>query len=163
MLLGSRGPHRVLGWWNCSLYDTGVVDIWPYAFVRTHATTPGCPGGSDGKESAFNAEDPGSVPGLRRPPGEGNGNPLEYSGLENSMDREAWQATVHGIAKSWTRLRDFQIHTYDYTTKSEINSYAIFTKNRPGYQRISGWLEDCKKGINGRHNFTAVDGGKELI
>ena len=58
--------------------------------------------GSDGKESACNARDAGSIPGLGRSPGEGNSNPLQYSGLENSMDRGAWQAVVHGFAKSWT-------------------------------------------------------------
>ena len=61
-------------------------------------------GGSDNKESACNAGDPGSVPGLGRSPGEGNGNPLQYSCLENSMNREAWQATVHGVSKSKTWL-----------------------------------------------------------
>ena len=60
------------------------------------------PGGSDSnsKESAYNAEDLGSIPGLGRPPGEENGYPLQYSGLENSMDRGAWQATVHWVAES---------------------------------------------------------------
>ena len=65
----------------------------------------GFPGGSDGKESACN-EDLGSIPGLGRSPGEGNGYPLQYSCLENFMDRGAWQATVHGVAKSWTPLSD---------------------------------------------------------
>ena len=65
------------------------------------------PGGSDGKASAYNAGDPGSIPVSGRSPGEGNGNPVEYSCLENPMDRGAWQATVHGVAKSWTRLSDF--------------------------------------------------------
>ena len=65
-------------------------------------TTEGFPGGSNGKESAYNARDPGSIPGSRRSPGEGNGNPLQYSCLENSMDRGAWQVTVHGVTKSWT-------------------------------------------------------------
>ena len=60
------------------------------------------PGGSDGKESACHAGDPGSIPGLGRSPGEGNGNPLQYSCLENSTDRGAWQATVHGVVKSRT-------------------------------------------------------------
>ena len=60
------------------------------------------PGGSDGKESACKAGDPGSIPGWGRSPGEGNGNPLQYSSLENPMDRGAWWATVHGVAKSWT-------------------------------------------------------------
>ena len=58
------------------------------------------PGGSDGKASAYNAGDPGSIPGLGRFPREGNGNPLQYSCLENSMDRGAWWAIVHGIAES---------------------------------------------------------------
>ena len=56
-------------------------------------------GGSDGKESVCNAGDPGSIPGLVRSPGEGNGYPLQYSFLMNPMDREAWQAIVHGVAK----------------------------------------------------------------
>ena len=51
------------------------------------------------KNSACNAGDPSSIPGLRNSPGEGNGNSLQYSCLENSMDREAWWATVHGVAK----------------------------------------------------------------
>ena len=49
----------------------------------------------------------GSIPGLGRSPGEGNGNPLQYSCLENPMEGGAWQATVHGVAKSWTRLSNF--------------------------------------------------------
>ena len=65
------------------------------------------PGGSDGKASACNMEDPGLIPGSGRYPGEGNGNPLQYSCLENSMDGGAWWATVHEVSKSWTRLSDF--------------------------------------------------------
>ena len=57
------------------------------------------PGGSDSKESACDAGDPGLIPGWRRFPGEGNGNPLQYSCLENSTDRGAWRATVHGVAE----------------------------------------------------------------
>ena len=62
---------------------------------------------SEVKASAFDAGDPGSIPGLGRSPGEGSGNPLQYSCLENPMDREAQQVTVHGVAKSRTRLSDF--------------------------------------------------------
>ena len=58
------------------------------------------PRGSEGKDSACSMGNPGSVPGLGRSPGEGNGNPLQYSGLENPMERGTWQATVHGVAKS---------------------------------------------------------------
>ena len=60
----------------------------------------GFPGGSDGKESACIAGDPGLIPGSGRSPGEGNGNPLEYSCLENPMDRGGWRAIVHGVSQS---------------------------------------------------------------
>ena len=60
------------------------------------------PGGSEVKASACNVGDLGSIPGSGRPPGEGNGNPLPYSCLENPMDRGAWWATVHGVAESDT-------------------------------------------------------------
>ena len=67
--------------------------------------TLGFPGGSEGKESACNAGDPGSSPGLRSSPGGGHGNPLRYSCLENSMDRGAWRATAHGVtAQSQVQL-----------------------------------------------------------
>ena len=66
----------------------------------------GFPGGSDRKESACNEGDPGLIPGSGRSPGEGNGNPLQYSCLTNSMDRGAWWATVHGVAKSRMQLSD---------------------------------------------------------
>ena len=65
------------------------------------------PGGSEVKASARNAGELGSIPGLGRSPGEGNGNPLQYSCLENPMDGGAWWATVHGVAKSRTQLSDF--------------------------------------------------------
>ena len=75
--------------------------------LLTRFRTLGFPGGSDGKESAHNGGDLGSIPGLGRSPGEGNGYPLWYSCLENFMDRGAWQATVHGVAKSRTQMNDF--------------------------------------------------------
>ena len=64
----------------------------------------GFPGGSDGKEFVCNAGGPGSIPGLGRSPGEGNGNPFQCSYLGNSIDRGAWQAAVHGVTKSRTGL-----------------------------------------------------------
>ena len=64
------------------------------------------PGGSDDKESVCNTGDPGSIPRLGRYPGEGNGNSLQYSCLENPVDRGAWWAKVHGVTKSRTQLSD---------------------------------------------------------
>ena len=81
--------------------------IWFFFFFKLLFTSfiqVGFPGGSDGKESACNVGDPGSIPGSGRSSGEGNGNPLHYSYLENPMDRGAWQAAVHGVSKSQTRL-----------------------------------------------------------
>ena len=79
----------------------------PREFRGTPRAFRGFPGGSVSKESACNVGDLDSIPGLGRSPGEGNGNPLQYSCLENSMDRGAWRATVHGVTKSGTRLNDF--------------------------------------------------------
>ena len=71
---------------------------------RTSRVQVGFPGGSDGKESACNAGDLGSIPGLGRSPEGGHGKPLQYFCLENPMDRGARRATVHGVTKSWARL-----------------------------------------------------------
>ena len=84
---------------------------------RNRLPTPvfsGFPGGSNGRESACNVGYLGSIPGSGRSPRGGNGNLLQYSCLENSMHRGAWWATVHGVAKSWTRLSDqrTQKHTH---------------------------------------------------
>ena len=65
------------------------------------------PGSSDGKASAYNAGDPGSIPASGRSPGEGNGTPPQYPCLENPVEGGAWCATIHGVAKSRTRLSDF--------------------------------------------------------
>ena len=71
------------------------------------------PGGSDGKASAYNVGDPGSIPGSGRSLGKGNGNPLQYSFLENPMDGGIWQATVHGVTESdTTEQLHFHFHIY---------------------------------------------------
>ena len=70
----------------------------------------GFPGGSDGKEYAGNAGDPDLIPGLGRSPGEGNDKPLQYSCLENPMDRGTWWATVHGVTKSQTQLSNWHLN-----------------------------------------------------
>ena len=68
----------------------------------------GFPGGSDGKKSACNVGDPSLVPELERSTGGGNGNPLQYSCLENPMDRGAWRATVHKVRMSWTQAHNVE-------------------------------------------------------
>ena len=92
------------------------IPVWfldqedPLEKDRVHASIfLGFYSGSDSKESTCNSGDPGLIPGLGRSHREGNDYPLQYSGLENSMDRGAWKAIVHGIAKSSTWLDDFHL------------------------------------------------------
>ena len=87
-----------LGWW---LRKLNFVLLMVYIYI-VHGQ--GFPGGTSGKESSSNAGDAGLIPGSGRSFGEGNGNPLQYSCLENSIGRGTWQAAVHGATKSWTQL-----------------------------------------------------------
>ena len=84
------------------------------------------PGGLEGKVSACNVGDPGSIPESGRPPGEGNGISLQYSCLENPMDRGAWEAAVHGVAKSRTWLSDStSLHFIGSVTKNHISGVCV--------------------------------------
>ena len=109
----------------------------------------GFPSSSVGKESACNARDPGSTPGLGRSPGEGNGNPLQYSCLEISMDRGAWQTTVHGIAKSQTWLCDY-VHVHVHAWKEifmftgNLVSYKACHMAQPGKSSIENLFAQVK-------------------
>ena len=120
---------------NVSVGDYSKLEqtFWPTQYYNSGGQSPkwaslgnirGFPGGPDGKESACNVGDPGLTPGPRRSPGEGNGYPLQYSYLDNSMDRGSWWATVHGIARSQKWLSDL------------ISSFSLFRK----YQGVS-----CRK------------------
>ena len=84
------------------IFSKLTSSCFPFNFLF-YISFPAC---SANKESACNAGDLGLIPGLGRYPGEGNGYPLQYSCLENSMDRGAWWAAVHGVAKNWMRLSD---------------------------------------------------------
>ena len=97
-----ENPRDGEAWWAAVC---GVAQSWTRLKQLSSSSSSS---GSDGKESAGNAGEPNSVPGLGRSPGEGNDNPLQYSCLENYMDREVWQATVHEVAKSWTWLSEQQ-------------------------------------------------------
>ena len=103
------------------LYSVHTHSIFPIFKIGLH---PGFPAGSDGKESACNPGDLGSIAGSRRAPGEGNGNSLQYSCLENSMDGGAWWATVHWVAKkSQTRLSVHHTHTHTH----KMNFYTQYS------------------------------------
>ena len=84
------------GFSNHRAFALAILSAWKTFFWQCTCF----PGGSHNKESACNARNPGSIPGLGRSPGEGNSYPLQYSCLKNSMNRGAWQATVHGVAES---------------------------------------------------------------
>ena len=109
-----------------------------FAIIIIHNVLPyGFPGGSVGKASACNVGDLGSIPGSGRSPGEGNGNPLQYSCRENSMDRGVWWATVHGIAKSRTRLSNFTL-TFNVLNQSAFVQLI-------GRQSAPGPVNNCRK------------------
>ena len=102
------------------------------------------PGGSDGKASACNAGDPGSIPGSGRSPGTGNGNPLQHSCLENPTDGGAWWATAHGVIKSRTWLSDFTFFSFLSIVWKNVLISCLFwflTCSSPGFQ--SPLFEDC--------------------
>ena len=80
----------------------GIIRPTSLGSMRVTEIAKPFPGGSVVKRPPANAGDLCLIPGSERCPGEGKGNPLQYSCLENSMDRGAWQATVHGLTKSWT-------------------------------------------------------------
>ena len=85
----------------------------------------GFPGGSEVKASTCNVGDLGSIPGSGRSPAEGNGNPLQYSSLENPMDGGAWWATVHGVTKSRPLLSDF---TFTFTVEKNYMKVHMYSR-----------------------------------
>ena len=123
------------------LIEQGISINWPNLNI---VASPGCregfPGGSDGKESACNAEDQGSIPGSGRSPGEGNGNPLQYSYLENFLDRGSlvgyspwghkdsdmteWLTLFQGIRRPRERERDWTLVGGVLTTHSHLPQYT---------------------------------------
>ena len=105
--LNLLGSHVLQRCWQYVLFlDPLISLLWLGSVKGKGLLGSGFPGSSNGKESACNAGDLGSVPGLRRSLGEGNSYPLQYSFLENPVNRGAWWATVHGVTKSWTRLNE---------------------------------------------------------
>ena len=120
------------GTWWATVHGVVKSQTWLSNWACTHTHTFNNPSQrlwaslltQMGKECACNAGDPGSVPAFGRSPGEGNGNPPEYSCLENSMDRGTWQYTVHRVRKSWTWLSDYHFHFPKDFRISGLNSIA---------------------------------------
>ena len=121
--LTARQTHRV-----CDLLPLGeCFQICQWIPSRCRRNISNClrsgmgfPGGSDRREPACNAGDPRSIPGSGRSHGEGRGNPVQYSCLENPMDRGAWRATVHGVAESQARLKHVNTYTYIADTQCRL-------------------------------------------
>ena len=117
---GRDRQEFILCAWRRSFHYNTKVDIYvktePFLtgfkgtfILHEILSIPGFPGSSDGKECACSAGDPGSILGLGRSSGEGNGTPVQYSCLGNPMDRGAWRAEVHGVSTSRTRLSDLTL------------------------------------------------------
>ena len=135
-LLSAAAPHGVI---PCNLFKFSLTNSYQLSTNTFTSSTicsignlstkknMGFPGGSDGKESAYNAGDPGSISGLGRSPEEENGYPLQYSCLENSMDRGAWQAK--GVTKSQTQLSD-----QHYFFHEEYKEICKFVNVAPCFQ-----------------------------
>ena len=110
---------------NSSMKTFQILLVLNNCFVLSLLHTWPPPYGSDGKDTACNLGDPDLIPGWGRSPGEGNGNPLQYSCLENSMDRGAWWATDHGIAKIWTWLSYFHFHRSNLVFPYDIQQHIL--------------------------------------
>ena len=107
----------------------------------------GFPDGSDSKESACSAGDTGSIPGSGRSPREGNGNPFQYSCLENPMDRGAWRAIVYGVAKSRTQLSDWTELNWNAKVGSQetprvTGKFGLGVQNEAGQRLIEFFQEN---------------------
>ena len=92
--------------WGCKEFDTTGQLNWGKTGIMKHKFKLYFPCSSNSEENACNSGDQSPISGSGRSSGEGNGNPFQYSCRENLIDREAWRATVHGVAKSWTRQSD---------------------------------------------------------
>ena len=105
----------------------------------------GYPGGSDGEESACSAGDLGLISGSGRSPGRGHGNPLQYSCVENPMDRGAWRAEVHGVAETRTRLSDSAAAVKSSRRHGASSEGALFLSSPEADFHIAKWVSRLKE------------------
>ena len=140
----------VTDFFHLTLFFKKLINCWLcWVFIVV-----GFPGGSEVRASAWNAGDLGLIPGSGRSPGEGNGNPLQYSCLENPMEGGAWWAAVHGVTKSQIRLSDFTFTFHFHALEKEMSPHSstlawrIPWREEPGGLAVHGvarsqtWLRD---------------------
>ena len=127
-------------------------------YTHTYTHTWGFPSDSDSKESTCNAGDIGSIPGLGRPPGEGKGYLLQYSGLENSMN-----CIVHGVAKSQTRLRDFHFHPRQGRQSTLLSLPSQMLISSPNTLQTLRIMLDQISGLPGPVNLTHKSNHHQLF
>ena len=128
----SMGSQRVgHDWATATVLVAGLLSV--VLIMLKYAPSMGFPDSSVGKESACNAGDMALIPESGRSPGEENGYPLQYSCLENSKDRGAWRATVHGIKKSWTKLSNWECMCVRYCTNYFLRIIASTLHNFWGH------------------------------
>ena len=138
------------GCWQLSSSNS-YVSIFPHLptdpFLRyldiIYPATRCFPGSSDGKESAYNAGDPGSIPGSEITPGEGNGNPLQYSCLENSMDRGAWRVTVYGGHKE-SDTTEWLTHTHTHTHTHTTTAWVLLIQTGKSWKNCFSHSVPCQ-------------------
>ena len=136
----TTGKTIALTRWTRPQTSTGIWITWGSSWNEDWQD--GFPGGSDCKETACTAGDPGLIPGLGRSFGEGNGYPFQYSFLENPMDRGVWQAAVHGVTKSQTQLSDFTFNMSGSGLRFciSVTSFTGQSSDHPPNQlQISEW------------------------
>ena len=126
--------HFKVPWWFCSV--AGCGDHPRKRTPSPHFLVTSLLSGSVSRESVCNARDPGSIPGLGRSPREGNGNPLQYSCLENYTDRGAWWLIVHGVAKNQTLFSN-KTTTTCLAKKLEGSLSALEWQNPQAWQRVT--------------------------
>ena len=126
--LGSKPPEE-----ERYISKGGERGRWVFGYLFKYMqfiSVQGLPGGSEGKESACSAGDTGSILGSGRSPGEGHGNPLQYSCLENSMNRGAWRATVHGVASQQAGLHHIPSNVICIQASCEIILLMEYLRNQ---------------------------------
>ena len=138
--------------WKLEVTIRKIIFVFLLTFWRL-----GFPCGSAGKEFTYNTKDLGSIPELGRSPGEGKGYPLQYSGLENSMEHgECSWRTFHGVTKSWIWLRDFHFHFYLLSWRKWQPTPVFLPGESHGRRSLVGYSPRVAKSQTWLSDFTSL-------